>query len=450
MRRDELSSARTMEDLDIFPSKSSDSISSATTLRTAEETWIEDYCESDDFLSSLSSLSSFSTNEASERKTIDPQLPKPARRHRRNVSALPRLQTTRELPPLPPKRSPDSSSNGPLRKHALSMDSADSRNRASLRSSRSNKPKRRHRRNSSAPVLVVAKKESSSMDALSAQLDQLQKLHGVGDSRVAPVWNLIGNARFRDGHHRAAVQAYEQAIKCEPGPHLVDSYCNMGTVFWAMGKVEDSLKQFKIALGAVIEGENLQVADIQYQIGLAYTLLKKYDEALVSLKQAGKIRCDIEGSKHPDFARTLDAIGKVHTLQGNFKSALSCYQEALSIRQGLPFSDDRSKGSAVLTSLQNIAILHKTSGSVDQAILAYGAVHAEQKEQLVTGAAPASIKKDIAETLIALADLFKLRKMASKSCSCLREADSVLVEMGYSPSSPLRALVADKFLSSST
>ena len=408
----------------------------STSLRTAEETWFEDYCDGIDLSNDPSSPKASPLE--SERKTID--LPIPRSRHRRNKSAVPRLQSSPgERPPLPPKKfsisstgsvqSPRTSTS--LRKDAISWESAGWNSPLQRPSSKITKPG--HRRNASTSCLTLPK--PSPLDDYFVDLVMLQQKFGTQDSRVAAIWNKIGNYHVRDSDFEAAVEAYNEAIKCEPGEHLADSYGNMGSVLFKLGKVDESVHYFKNALivreyNLMSEGKDpkcsLNIATLQYQIGLAQTLRKRYDEAWQALRGACEIQAIVLGEKHADMAKTLDAIGKVYLLRNNHKAALACHEEALSIKKGLSGGHD-AKTRSLLTTMQNIAVVHKAGVDLDTTICAYGAVLRAQKQLM--GSGHESVKAQTAETLVVLADLYKERGMDQKANSYLMEADHILEQL---------------------
>ncbi|KAL7573729.1 hypothetical protein ACA910_007766 [Epithemia clementina (nom. ined.)] len=425
-------------------------LSTSTTLRTAEEAWFKDYCESLDLSSALSCP--VSSPLESQRKTI--KLPRPAvRRHRRNACAVPRLQSSPGgLPPLPPRRNPtDSPRSMPsLRKHASSWDFA-SDGIPSNTSFQQQCARPSHVRSNSLPFLSNPQDTAPwQLDTLAIQLEKLKQEHGKHNVRVAAVWNMIGNTHVRNGDHDAAILAYREAIKCERGVHLADSYGNMGTVMFKMGKVEESIVFFTNALSVheyyvVSEGgdprRSLKIANVQYQIGLAQTLMKHYEQAFSALKIACEIQAAVLGKRHADMAKTLDAVGKVYLLCSNYKAALACHKEALSIKKSLEVNND-VKLLAMLTTLQNIVSVHKACKDIDAAIFAYSAVLGTQKKLIEGGYL--SITAEAVQTLLVLTDLFEERRMVKKAQSCLKEAGHLLEEAGYSPQSPVSIAVQQR------
>ena len=440
------------------PTSDDGTISTATTLRTAEETWFEDYCESEDFIQNASNSPASSPLE-SQRKTI--ALPRPIRRHRRISSAVPRLQSSPgELPPLPPKRSSTSSISSvsspkaaaPLRKHANSWDATQCR--PSSKKTVPQKPsKSLHRRTLSSPLAIDLSQEFSSLGLLLDELEDSQKRYGTKDSRVATVWNLIGNTHVKDGNDDAAIAAYKEAVKCDPGDHLAESYGNMGTVFFKIGKVDECIVFFKNALrvheyNVILEegdpSRSLKIATVQYQIGLAQTLRREYDEAFVALKRACEIQSLVLGEKHAEIAKTLDAIGKVYLLRKNYRAALACHEEALAIKRESS-ADKTSKNQAMLTTLQNIAVVHVASMDMDSAMSAYVSVLEVQKKLINSGSD--SFAWEAAKTLAVLADLFRDRRMLEEARSCLLEADLILDEAGINCERSFRILLSQKLIS---
>lgn len=76
-----------------------------------------------------------------------------------------------------------------------------------------------------------------------------------------------------------------------------------------------------------------------------------------------------------DLARVVDAMGKVHFFQGDYKDAMECHCEALATKR-------RIVGDAhvsVVTSMMNIGMVHKAMNQIEKAIQIFHAVLYTQK-----------------------------------------------------------------------
>lgn len=417
---------------------------SSNTLKTAEETWLEGFLGGEEDLEVLSPANSFG-------RTIAPQLPliPSPKNHRRTASAIPRLQTASGLPPLPPRK--NSSELNRRRTSSLEF----SNNNVGSSSFKSHK--RAHRRTSSASLSsgssTVEMNKERSMEALKKQLFKMREAFGKQDARVAPVWNMIANHYSSNGDLDSALKSFKKALKCEPGEHLPDSYNGIGSIYWSLGRLEDAVGSFVKALNTLIftvtqagkdPNKSLRVARIHEKIALVQTDMGRHDEAFAALMYTHTIRTHVLGANHPDVARALDSMGKIHLKQQNFAAAMVCHKGAQAIWNEVSSKYDKSQG--MLSSLQNIAFVHQASGDVDAAIVAFGAVAATQKSMMVSERS-SSHMEDFANTLFVLAGLFLKRNMSDKSYACLMEADQLLARTGFSPENATRLKIANRIQS---
>eukprot|EP00977_Amphora_coffeiformis_P010226 scaffold2366_cov159-Amphora_coffeaeformis.AAC.30 len=394
-----------------------------------------------------------------------PQIPpprssKPPRpRHRRTSSAMPRLETLHEgratipeeKPPLPPRKMSLGSFASPLttpsaRAHSQTFSQLPSYPEAPSTSG-PNRPQRTHRRTLSAPP----KQPEGFLDvtALQQQLKQLQQQYGETHAMVATTWNWLGNAHFRQGNMEAALKAYKNVVLCDPGEHLADAYANMGTVHWTTGNVEEAIPFLQNALSVheynvMSRGQDpntsLPVAGVQYQLGLALTLHKDYEQALFALNQARAIRERVLGHNHMDVARTLDAMGKAHFLQGTFESAVECHRQSLSIKECLPQEVARA---TIAVTMSNIVEVHRAQGLLADAGMWMHRLIATQKNDFMTLKTKA-LCAGIGASLTALGEIYDSAMQYSEGASCFREAEMYLVKARIPEEDPRRVALRNR------
>ena len=388
-----------------------------------------------------------------------PRSSKPPRpRHRRTSSAMPRLETLHEgrttipeeKPPLPPRkisRSSPSPLNAPsLRAHSETFSQLPSYPQAPSASG-PQRPQRSHRRTLSAPP----KQPEGFLDvpALQQQLKQLQQQYGETHAMVATTWNWLGNAHFRQGNMEAALQAYKNVVFCDPGEHLADAYANMGTVHWTTGNVDEAIPFLQNALSVheyniMSRGQDpntsLPVAGVQYQLGLALTLHKDYEQALFALNQARAIREGVLGRNHMDVARTLDAMGKAHFLRGAFQPAVECHMQSLAIKECLP--QDAARATVAVT-ISNIVEVYRAQGLLADAGIWMHRLLATQKKEFMTLKTKA-LCAGIGASLTTLGEIYDGAMQYSEGAACFREAEMYLTKARIPEDDPRRMALRDR------
>lgn len=400
-------------------------------------------------------------------KSAPPLPPKrpPARpRHRRTSSAMPRLETLHEgratvpveKPPLPPR---PRLSSIPSVSHGMNslppVPSAGLLERTKSFSQLPNYPsappaegpKRNHRRTNSAPA--VQPQGFLDVTTLQQQLKQLQQQYGDSHAMVATTWNWLGNAYFRQGNMEAALQAYKKVVLCEPGEHLADAYANIGTVHWTTGNVQEaipflrnalSVHEYNVMSNGQDPNRSIPVAGVQYQLGLALTLNKGYKEALKSLNQARAIREKVLGPNHMDVARTWDALGKVHFLQGDYREALKCHMQALNVKEGLPQDMARS---AMSVTIMNIVSVQRAQQNLADAGIWMHRLLAAQKNQFMVLKTKA-LCADIGASLTTLGDIYDSAMQYSEGAACYREAEMYFAKAHIPEDDPRRVALRNR------
>jgi tetratricopeptide (TPR) repeat protein len=280
--------------------------------------------------------------------------------------------------------------------------------------------------------------------------DRRQHL-GSCDYKVGQAWNLIGNAHFRRKEHANAIHAYEQALECTDGcekpsdfDHIAAAYGNLGTVCWSTGDMERSVTCIRKAVELRMKSEiskgrdpreSLTVATSYHQLGLALTLHRDYKKALNALFDALEIQQRVLGRKSIDVARTLDAIGKVHLLQGDADESMDCHQEAYATKYELT----GECGPLVITSLTNIAAAHLARNEDKEAILAYLAIWKAQSFELHKINDPgtsARLAMEAGETIQMLVDLYTKTGAYQNAKLAADEALGLYQEAGISKDHP--------------
>jgi len=89
-----------------------------------------------------------------------------------------------------------------------------------------------------------------------------------------------------------------------------------------------------------------------------------YAKSLIQYQNSLAIRKATYGDNHPDVATSLNNIGFVYKIQGQYDKALSYYEQSLSIRNAT-YGDNHPD---IATSLNNIGVVYKSQSQYDKAL----------------------------------------------------------------------------------
>jgi len=280
------------------------------------------------------------------------------------------------------------------------------------------------------------------LSSLQATLRQVQEEKGERHPDAAKLWNHVGNAHFRAKEYEHALLAYKESVNCEMGSHLGDSYSNIGTVYWAMGQVDlaiDFLRrarkvhQFYCLAEDKDPARSLDIATVRYQIGLAYTLQGNYRKALKHLMACRETRMLALGHGHLDVARVADALGRVYVLQRDYEHALRWYEHALRIKHA--FAVELDDPSITLSTMQNVASVHRLRGDTEAALFMYRTVLQCQEDLLLKKTEKddwKTLRKAVSGTLAIIGDLQSERGSFQEAKSAFNKALSFSVGAGFS------------------
>eukprot|EP00536_Pseudo-nitzschia_multiseries_P008540 jgi/Psemu1/198330/e_gw1.217.66.1 len=106
------------------------------------------------------------------------------------------------------------------------------------------------------------------------------------------------------------------------------------------------------------------VAGILYNIGVVYSEMNEYEQALDSLKRCLTIRGTIHGEEHILFANTIQKIGDVFLNMSDYHEALESYNWALDVMYKEPDHHHIEIGEI----LDNKGTIHYSKGEIDEAL----------------------------------------------------------------------------------
>jgi tetratricopeptide (TPR) repeat protein len=132
-----------------------------------------------------------------------------------------------------------------------------------------------------------------------------------------------GNESFQVGKYEEAVQAYQEAIKKEPGEPIY--YNNQGICLNRLGRYEEAIEAFKKMLELQPESFNANKS-----IGELYGMLKKYEEALPFFVKATETSPNEPDAFYDlgaclinlqDYPKALKAFSRVKELKPDYANA---------------------------------------------------------------------------------------------------------------------------------
>jgi tetratricopeptide (TPR) repeat protein len=200
-------------------------------------------------------------------------------------------------------------------------------------------------------------------EAERASMVQLDRAKGLDNPRViASIHTDLGIATFFQNQLDQAAGHFEEArrIYAAAGQHaqLADAMMNIGNVMSAKGDIIRAVEFWSDALKTSQEYGTLnQQAQIQNNLGIAHSKLKRFQEAKTFFEEAKAIFSRL-GSKKGN-AYVLTNLGEVNFAEGQYEHALSVWQEAGRLYREM---DD---GQGIVESLLQIAQVHLVLGAVE-------------------------------------------------------------------------------------
>jgi tetratricopeptide (TPR) repeat protein len=322
---------------------------------------------------------------------------------------------------------------------------------------------------------TIHNSSQADLENLLASLDRLVQDNGSDHPGVAQMWNSIGNTYYHRHEVDHALDAFQEAAQCSSSgsknwmnlkdavlsgdddclqrlANLADAYSNIATIYWKEANIPtatefllrslqahqhynaffvevtsaDDSTEARLASPSTSSRTNrkLSMAAVLHQLGLAWTLTGDYGKAEKALHQAYAARMKVyKGKDHVQIAQSLDCMGTLSFLQGDYKKALHYHEQALSVRCSLTMQGTVSEG--IVSSLRHISGVHSAMGDHASALFGYRAVLSMQKELLLEGSSnhyilnsandrinKRALRRDTGNTLIIVGDLLRERNQS--------------------------------------
>ncbi|HEY3403924.1 MAG TPA: CHAT domain-containing tetratricopeptide repeat protein [Ohtaekwangia sp.] len=163
------------------------------------------------------------------------------------------------------------------------------------------------------------------------QLKENSELIAASYNDLGLVYSMIDNDKALEYYEKA--QVIYNKLHGKEHPKVAIAYTNIGFIYSKLELYGDAINNFESAL-AIWEKVYPQQAHptkaiALFNLGNIYTKTGNTPAATGYFDLALKMYEDSYGKKHPDVARTLNAIGNLSVAAGNFDVALNQYQRAL-------------------------------------------------------------------------------------------------------------------------
>jgi eukaryotic-like serine/threonine-protein kinase len=154
------------------------------------------------------------------------------------------------------------------------------------------------------------------------------------------------------------------------GSHLAT---NVGELFLAQRKPEEALVQYQLSLElSEKEGHAINTAGALANLGRTYSMLGRYQDAVVVLTRSVKAFEGIHGLEHPNVAIALNSLASANLNLGKLDDALDASRRAVAIREKML----GPQHVLVSRALGNYARILEARGEVAEAVKTYERVKA--------------------------------------------------------------------------
>lgn len=222
------------------------------------------------------------------------------------------------------------------------------------------------------------------------------------------------------GLYKEADQAIRSSLRL-PQPDRRAKARQYGTLAASdmlQGRYEEAVKEFSRAISILgyPSGDEISLfSKLLVGRGEAYSSIDKFAEADEDIQQALRLNIQHHGSRHPDVARDLEALGLNHFFAGKLEKASDAFTRALGLRRSLQ-GDTHPKVAQNLNALGDIAYL---SGNAASAAKYYKKV-IELDERILGPNHP-----DLAATMNNLARVLIEQRLFSEAVPLLRRTVAI-------------------------
>ena len=191
-------------------------------------------------------------------------------------------------------------------------------------------------------VLSMQAKYTQAIKTFSQSQDMLTELYGKQHPDVALTYNFMANLYQDMGDFANSRKCSQHALSIllglpEQRRDLLGSvYNNLGTAYWLEGKYDEALKEYEKALAIQEPNSNTddsQLALTYDNIGSSLLYQHAFDKAMACFNKALQLQINSLGENHPQTAGTYISMGVVYSYQQQLGQALAMYNKALAVQE---------------------------------------------------------------------------------------------------------------------
>jgi serine/threonine protein kinase/tetratricopeptide (TPR) repeat protein len=169
----------------------------------------------------------------------------------------------------------------------------------------------------------------------------------------------LGEAYENTSNYDKASESFKKVVDLDP--KRIEGLLALGRVQIEQGNTQSGIEFLTRAQAVSIElGDDAERAQVLQAMGVAYSTMQRYDDALKSLQDSLEIKRHLNMKK--GIADSLEMMGSIQDVTGKSDLALKNYNEALSIRRDI---GDKEGTGDVLTDLGQFYVEH---GKYDDAL----------------------------------------------------------------------------------
>ena len=170
-------------------------------------------------------------------------------------------------------------------------------------------------------------------------IEEYSQFYGRNNHRHLKVYENLGIIYFLMGKYDEALEFYEKALSIArkwdilwESREMYNLYNNIGDTYASKGDYRNaliySIKTLDHNLKALGKYQP-QTAETYYILGLRYSELKEYEEALHHVNMAKQIWRHLFGEEHLEYLKSIYLIGNIYKRRNDFNSALKIFDEVL-------------------------------------------------------------------------------------------------------------------------
>lgn len=211
-----------------------------------------------------------------------------------------------------------------------------------------------------------------SIKCYTAGLEVQKQVLGDTDPRVGEICRYVAEANFQALQFDEAERLCQIALdihRANGSPSSLEEAADrrlMGLICEANGNYEAALEHFVLAsMAMVANGQDVEVASVDCNIGDTYSSLARYDDAIFAYQKALKVFKTNKGENHPAVGLVFVRLADLHSRTWKIKESKLYCENALKIYEnpmpGVPTEE-------IASGFMNISAIYESMNDLEQAI----------------------------------------------------------------------------------